>query len=252
MSNCDSDSDTIEKDAFELELSSFKTTYEIDELIEINITSDENIIEIVGSTDNFETNFNQTRYTTDNSGFGKIAKVYLSFDTLDKKTIHFKIKNSNKEEIEKSIEIDIIRGPAVKIKNIKIKSFYKINETWDSEFGNEDVNRLADVIFGIRKGKFHPFDKDFNFTNWFISNVKENQGDLTWSVSSKNLYLNPNRILKLSLVDDDGNNIGESLIYDTPYERDIDFKQYTISKPNFILYKDDTENLEIELELEWP
>ncbi|MEL0651636.1 hypothetical protein V6246_09395 [Algibacter sp. TI.3.09] len=108
------------------------------------------------------------------------------------------------EEVIKTMTVSITRGNTIRITSVKIISFSNINNTWDSEFSDSDTNRLADVFFNLRKQKPDSKQGGLSFQNWFKSEVKENQGDLTWDLSSKNLYLNPEFALQFSMADDDG------------------------------------------------
>jgi hypothetical protein len=218
----------------------------IDEMIMVSVSADEAISSIEVSTDNFVTNYNQQ------SNFGTNTLLYLSFDTLGNKTISVRAKNTNGDEATKTLNVNISRGNAIKIEQLQVVSFYDINNTWDPEFGDTDTNRLADVKFALLKPKVNVFNNSVNISNWYESSIKQNQGDLTWDLSSANLYLNPNLSLRLGLGDDDGNGVGQDLLLGPPFDREITFEEYIATKPNTITLSDPSINLEIELTLNWP
>ncbi len=81
------------------------------------------------------------------------------------------------------------------IKAIVVDSFKNINGSWDPEYTNDNINRLADLKFLLRKkfistsfyGKL-----ESSTQNWYFSELLENQGNLTWDLNDKSLYIDPN------------------------------------------------------------
>ena len=227
-----------------------KTSNVIDETIAIDVTGNENIMTIQASLDDFQTTILDR--TISPQGFSTKTTLYFSFDDLGSKTINIKAFNSKGDAITKDFTTTIDRGNTVKINSVKVISFSNINGTWDSEFANNDINRLADVLFNLRKPKVGITENTFNFQNWFKSEVKENQGDLTWGVSSENLYLNPQFSLQFSTGDDDGGGIAQDIMLGPPFEREITFQEHIATKPSTITLKVDDIDLEVEFTLEWP
>lgn len=233
---------------FNIELSSNSTAI-IDEIIVVEITGNENIMTLEVSLDNFQTTFfNQTN----SNGFGTSTSLYFSFDELGNKIISIKAINTNGDETIKAKSIIISRGNAVKITSVQIVSFSNINNTWDPEFPSTDINHLADVFFNFQKPKVGITSNSFNFQNWFLSSIKENQGDLIWNVASEDLYLDPNFTLHYSMGDDDGGGVSQDIMLGPPFEREIIFANYIVTQPATITLSDSSINLEVLLTLDWP
>ncbi len=232
-----------EEPTFNIELSANLNAV-VDEVIAVTISSNETMSSLGFSFDNFETGVST-------SVSSKNEVRYFSFDKLGTNTVYFSAKNSEGVESVKTLNVNVTRGNAVKIIEVKVISFSGIDTTWDIEFSDTDVNRLADVIFALRKPKISVTENVANIQTWFISNVKENQGDLTWDVSDESLYLNPEFTLQFSLSDDDGGGIGQDLMFGPPLERAISFQEQMAAKPSEIILKVDEIDLEVVFQLEW-
>jgi hypothetical protein len=235
----------IIKDNFTVNVTTQKTTVNIDEVVSVTLNASENISAIDVSTDNFETEATVLPTNTKNS------TLYFKFNSLGSKTINIKSTNSTGELVEKSIVIDVVRGNAIKINSVKVVSFYNINQTWDNEYADTDVNRLADVFFILLKPEVNLTTGDFSSKNWYQSTVKQNQGDLTWDLTSENLYIDPNLSILVGLADDDGT-YKEDLLMGPPSEREINLSDYLSTKPTTIKYTVPEINLDMELNVEWP
>lgn len=231
---------------FSIELSANDSVV-IDEIIPIDIIGNENIMTLEASLDNFQTTlFNQTN----SNGFGITASLYFNFDELGSKTISIKAINSNGDEDIKTTNVSISRGNSIKITNVEIVSFSNINNTWDSEFPSTDINHLADVFFHLRKPQVSITTGSLGFQDWFTSIIKENQGDLTWDVSSEELYLDPQLSLQYSMADDDGS-VNQDLMLGPPFEREITFSEHISTQPSTITLSVADIDLEVVLTLEW-
>ena len=141
----------------------------------------------------------------------------------------------------------------VKIKSVKVISFKNINGSWDTEYANDNINRLADVIFSLEKNHISSsFDAiNYNTYLWYRSSIKENQGDLTWDLSAENLYIDPNLLFKFGLGDDDTGGIGEDLLLGPPFSIDFELKNFIVDKPSKVTLKKNDIELEVLFELEW-
>lgn len=111
---------------------------------------------------------------------------------------------------------------------------------------------MADVFFNLQKPKIGILENTFSFQNWFLSPVKENQGNLTWDVSADNLYLNPDFSLQYSMGDDDGGGIAQDIMLGPPFEREITFLEHMASQPATITLNVPSIDLEVILTLDWP
>ncbi|MBR9845303.1 MAG: hypothetical protein GYB35_03935 [Algicola sp.] len=244
-SSDDSEGPQDNNTTFDIILTASSESVVIDELLTVNITSTSNITNIEGFANDQSISFNLQ------SDFGTGTTLYFSFDTLGNKTISVTAKNASGQESIKTISVDVERGNAIKINQLQINSFSDINNTWDPEFVDSDPNRLADVFFGIVKGKINPFEGGLNFQNWHTSIVKENQGDLTWDLSTENLYLDPNQLIRIGLADDDGGGISQDLLLGPPSYRELSFSEYIILAPSTVTVSDPSIDLEISLTLDW-
>ncbi len=248
-STSDVSTDKSNNPTFSVDLSGDSTAL-VDETIAIDITGNENIMTLLASLDNFQTTvLNQT---ISPQGFGTVTKLYFSFDDLGSKTIYIKAINNMGDESIKTFNVTVSRGNAIKIMSVQVVSFSNIDNTWDPEFPDTDANRLADVGFLLRKPKAGVTENSFNFKDWFRSAVKQNQGDLTWDLSSENLYLNPQFSLQYSMADDDGGGIGQDLMLGPPFEREITFQEHIATKPNVVSLKVPEIDLEVAFTIEWP
>jgi hypothetical protein len=245
--SCSSDSPTAKVSTFNIELVPSIVNVTVDEPFTITVNADEKMAFMGASIDNFATG------GLADLGFGNSYVLHFNFDTLGQKTILVSAKNGQNEVSEKKVVVNVTRGNAIKITGMKVISFYNIHQTWDPEYAANDSNRLADVYFGFSKSSLNNyFDTNYNIRRWFVSSVKENQGDLTWTVTTNELYIKPNGILRFSLTDQDTPSLGQDLLNGPPDFRDISFVDYLVSKPNTITYSFPEINLQFILSVEWP
>ncbi len=223
------------------------TTAVIGQQFTIMLTSNQAMKFIEMSTDNFVTS------SGIGSDLGSSKQLYFNFDTLGEKTISIKVKNYNEDERIETVVVSITRGNAIKINRVQVVSFSNINNTWDTEFSGSDPNRLADVFFGVFKSQLRYFYTDeYSNSQWYLSGVKENQGDLTWDLTSENLYITPTSSFSFGLADDDGGGLVDDLMLGPPEVRTFNFSDYLITKPSTITYTYPSINLEFILTVDWP
>lgn len=249
--SCESNEDSITgenngntNETFSIELSANDNPV-IDEVVAVTVNSPEPMTSLEISYDNFQTS------TTSFSSLGNSTQRYFSFDKLgDNTTIYFKAINDDGEESIQTYSPTISRGNALKIKSVEVISFSNIDGTWDSEFPNTNPNHLADVFFNLRKPQVSITTGNLSFQDWFTSAIKDNQGNLTWDVSSEDLYLDPQLSLLFSLVDNDGE-FSEDLMLGPPFEREITFAEHITNQPNTITLSVPDIDLEVVLTVEW-
>ncbi|MEN9908692.1 MAG: hypothetical protein RLZZ540_1841 [Bacteroidota bacterium] len=224
-------------------------TVTVDQNFTVNIISPENLKGLGLSADNFTT----SSFVYPGSGFGNSTILNYRFVDIGEKTLYFQgVKDENTKSDIKSITFNVIKGNCVKIVSLKITSFDRMNTSWDPEYSNSDPNRLADVCFSITKLNFtSPFENKLNQKLWYKSEVKENQGNLTWDLSKLNLYLNPNNTFNFGLADIDNYPVAQDLTMSPP-EIQFSLASYIQTKPNSITLSYPQNNLEFILELEWP
>lgn len=232
---------------FSMAITPSATTVAIDEPFTITVTSNETMRWMAVTKDGSDpVNFSGSDFST--------SKVfYFTFDTLGSKTINIKVKNEKNEAVLKTVTITVTRGNAIKITGLQVKSFYNINNTWDPEYATTDINRLADVLFVlVKQQQSNPFYSEYyNNGSWCRSTIEENQGDLTWDLSSANLYINPNSSLQFGLSDMDGQ-LGQDLLMGPPDTKTIRFSSFIATKPSTITYSFPEVNLEFTVTVEWP
>ncbi len=247
MASCSSESNENENsNTFSITLTPSATNVVIDQSFTINVGANEEIKELWVSTDNFATGGYAQRQ------FGTIYTLNFNFDTLGQKTISVRAKNQDNLVSEKQVIVTVSRGNALKINGVQVISFYGINTTYDPEFPATNPNHLADLRFGLSKNKLgNPLDNIYSPVFWYLSNIIENQGNMTWDCSNASLYLNPNASLKFGLVDIDNGIAGADLLNGPPDYREISFNSYIVTKPTTITYTFPEINLEFKLFVEW-
>lgn len=251
---CDSSSDSSSDNQnptptnFTVELTSSATTTNVDEEFTVQVNASEPMTKIIVSYDNFA-----TTVVDATSDFGLSKTLKFNFDTLGSKTISVKAYNANNQSTVKTLMVTTNRGSAVKVTGIQVTSFYDMNNTWDPEYPTSDPNHLADVFFGLNKMKIgSPTYGTYGFTKWYTSSIKQNQGDLTWNIAGENLYIKPEKTIRLGLVDMDNPPVGQDLMIGPPDYRDFNLSAYTVTKPTSITFSYPEINLEFVLQVEWP
>ncbi|WP_395057907.1 hypothetical protein [Flavobacterium sp.] len=216
----------------------------VDENFTITVAANETIKGLGASLDNFATG---GQMFTD---FGTSRVLY--FNTLGAKTIAIKATSASGAVFIKNVNINVTRGNALKITGMQITAFDNMNNTWDPEFGPTDPNRLADVLFNFNTSQIYTyFETQMTKRRWYLSTVKQNQGDLTWDLTNANLYINPNREITFSLGDEDTPPVGQNLIPNLPDYRIISFANYLTTKPTTITYSFPDANLSFIMTVEW-
>ena len=244
-----SPSDTPTKtDGFDFQLVASKSNVTIDEMFTVTIDANMSMTSLDISLDNFATEFGSTE------NFGKSKTLYFSFDTLGQKTITIRAKNNTTSgDVVKTIVINVTRGNAIKITGLKVLNFYNMNETWDPEYSANDPNRLADVGFAFTKTRLDNYYSQSGFyRKWYSSEIKQNQIDLTWNISSADLYFYLNSPLKFYLYDVDSPPFTQDLMMGAPDGKQLDFSSYMVTKPNTITYSFPDIQLSLVLTVEWP
>lgn len=253
LSSCtpNSENEEIVSDKISIEIGISNEEFEIDKPISFTVKSNQNIREICISIDNWKST--TCRLAFDGENLGKSMVINLSRDKIGPNTIYISIENEKFEKMKKNFQVEIIKGESVKITAIKLISFKNINGSWDTEYSDTDINRLADLIFGLQKDYIQTsFDGiKYSRKTWFISDVLLNQGNLNWNLTDQGLYINPNFKFTFGLGDDDGNGIGQDILLGPPSDLEFSFKDFIQDKPNTVTLKKTDVELEVEFELEW-
>lgn len=242
--SCSSES----QDSFTFDAVVSNSTVNVDQSFSITVSSQENIMGIRYSYDNFKSSL--AEFPGD--GYGNSKVLHFKFLDIGKKTIYIKlIKAGNIESETKAITINVEKGDSVRITGLKITSFDGINTAWDPEYQTSDPNNLADVRFSFSKvGSLNAFGEGGNIEEWYLTSIKENQGDLTWSFLTDNLYIDPNAYIIFSIYDQDGPNLVQILnsSVNVPH---IYLSSYASTKPSSIDVTFPEGNVTFTLNLEW-
>lgn len=243
--SCSSEDSSFKFDAV---LNASKVT--VDKPFSITVSSDVNIMGIRYSFDNFKSGLGEFP----SAGYGTSKVLHFKFLSTGKKTIYIKlIKADNIESETKAITVDVEKGDSVRITGLKITSFDGIGTVWDTEYDKSNPNSLADVRFSFSKvGSLNAFGEQGTVEQVYLTSVKENQGDLTWSFLAEELYINPEGYFIFSIHDQDGPNLIQ-LLNNSVNVPHIYMKQYASTKPSSIKVTfPESNSIEFTLDLEWP
>lgn len=241
--SCSSESDSFTFDAV---LKS--STVNVDQPFLITVSSQENIMGIRYSYDNFKSAF----AVFSDQGYGTSKDLHFKFLTIGRKTIYIKlIKADNVESETKAIDINVEKGNSVRITGLKITSFDGINTVWDPEFEKSNANSLADVRFSFCKvASLNAFGESGTVQEWYQTSIKENQGDLTWSFPTEDLYVDSNGYLIFNIYDQDLPNLVQPLSNSVNVPH-IYLSPYAATKPMSIDVSFPESNVAFTLNLEW-
>lgn len=244
--SCSSDSTDA---SFKIDTLVNSTTVNVDEEISITITSPEEMTGIEYSYDNFKSSF----AVYPGSGYGTSKTLNFKFFKIGISTLYFRAyKSGNAKSQVKTVALNVEKGNRVKITGLKINSFDGINNSWDPEFITSDPNRLADVRFSFLKLNFlNALDDEKQIKSWYETSVKENQGDLTWSLINEELYTDSNSIIYFSIYDMDGPSLVQDLDKNF-YDKFFKLSSYATTKPSSVTFSYPEDNVEFILQLEWP
>ncbi|RXG23331.1 hypothetical protein [Leeuwenhoekiella aequorea] len=257
LSACDSESNTEEDipeqlPALRVQITTNTATPFVDYVLEATISTS-NPIKEIEVTDNGGLSYT-TKVSSTGDDLGTTLDLFFMYPTLGAYKLEFLVTDIYNQKVPFSETITVTRGNAVRIISAEVISFYNKDQTWDPEFNANDSNRLADVKIAFSKSKLvERFDTpSFEFDTWYISETRENQTDLFFDFSSEDLYIDLAKEVRITLRDDDGKNIGQSLMLDTPDYRILDFKEYNTRRPTKITLRDAAINFEMKFIVEWP
>ena len=247
-SSDDSNEENNNESSFVITLNQDINTASIDEIITINVSASETINRLDISKDGWQTSTNLS-----SPSFGNQTNVFIDYESTGNKIISIRATSTNGDTSERSVNVTIERGNAIKLQELQLNSFFDINETWDDEFGSIDPNRLADVFFILLKPRLNPFEgtRTTGTPVWYESSVETNQGDLHWNLQTNNLFVDPNLSLYIAFADADGGGLAGDLMLGPPFEREIRLSDYINSQPNPIPFNESGINLNFDLSVEW-
>lgn len=217
----------------------------LDEQTSVTISSEQLIEKFEYSFDDFQT-------TVERGHNGTSETFCISFDNPGLNTLDLRIYPVEGTAVENSIDFQINSENAVQITNIEINSFFDINDTWDPEFPDDNIDRLADVYFELSKLSCRLAEPQYNL--WYESSVTENQENLNWDLSSENVFVDIDGEFFIPLFDKDSEDgsADQSLISIPQLTPFIDLQDYNVDRPSLIVLENNTEQYNIEVTLSWP
>lgn len=248
--SCSSEtSETIDKgeiQSFDVQLDATTLNPEVDELVTIQVQSDQPLKEFSWISENV---------VRTHSGMGSDLDpdfpLYFQFASTGPKEVNLSFTSTSNKVTTKKLNFDVKKGNTVQIIGFRINSFWKIGDSWDPEFSEDNEERLADIALGFSKLMLFNFTQtEKSFGVWYISPVHNNESSLEWDLESENLHLNPDRPLGFGISDDDGGNISQNLLIDRIY-LDVDLSQYKEAQPSSIDFSNAEEEIDITIFLNW-
>lgn len=235
----------ISSSGFEANIQFAMEELRVDEQTSVTISSDQLIEKFDYSFDDFQT-------TVERGHNGTSETFCISFDNPGLNTLDLRIYPVEGTAVENSIDFQINSENAVQVTNIKINSFFDIDNTWDPEFPDDNINRLADVYFVLSKLNCRLAEPQYNI--WYASSVTENQENLNWDLSSENVFVDIDGEFFIPLFDKDSEDgsADQSLISIPQLIPFIDLQNYNVDRPSLIVLENDTEQYNIEVTLSWP
>ncbi len=172
-------------------------------------------------------------------GFTGTEKLVLEFTSITGK------------KLTKTLNFEVKRGNAVKITGFKINSFHNMNGSWDPEYADTDINRLADIQFGFRKlRQGHIANLYPAMSSWYASPVYPNEEQLEFDLSQNGLFISENNTLGLGMVDVDADGTAQDLTL-WHEELKINFQDYKHTKPSEINLSNTEYGFDVTVQLEW-
>lgn len=246
MLSCSKDDEGDTNTETIINLTTPTNTVVVDDLVTVQLTSSEPIKIIEVSSDNINfSGFNVNDITS--------TTLYFTFDIVGTQTKYIRFTNTKDyKSVTKTITFNVIRNNTIRIKGVKVNSFYNINQTWDPEFSATDPNRLADIYVAFGKDQLINFKTNtFSYQKWYYSAVKENQGDLTWDFTNESLYFRQNSIIQFSLADYDTPVAINFLVPNSDRFVYLDFTPYIATKPTTITFDFPLDQLQFVLTVDW-
>ncbi|WP_223032691.1 hypothetical protein [Hanstruepera marina] len=229
-----------------------KETVEVDEIVTLTARANETIKEISFSKDGGVTF--PSSYSTN---FGSTANLYFSFDELGEKTIIFRVKNNDGDFVDRTVNITVEQGNAVRLQSVQLSSFYDMGNTWDDEYPASNPNHLADVFFAILKPPLNVYQGTRGSVPtsswlWYRSDTRDNENNLNWDIQDENLFINVEELSTyIAFADEDNNGVVQDLMLGPPFESEIPLVDYMNSQPNSITIQESNIELEYTVGVEW-
>lgn len=234
---------------FEVSLTPSVNEVFLDVPFTLKVQANEGIEEITRIFENGEESINSL---TPGTALAKESlNLHLGFGSPGNNNVVLEFTSVTGKKVSKTVNFEVKHGNALKIVGLKINSFYNMNGSWDGEFSESDVNRLADIRFAFRKlGQGHISNPTPRLALWYLSAVYPNMEQLEWDLSQEELYILESSLLELSIGDVDEDGTGQDLTMGSR-ELSINVNHYRDTRPTEINLIDEGNGLDVTLRVEW-
>ena len=250
--SCSSDSEEEESNPFDLRVEIEKLSYGVDELVDFDIISEVDLSRIEVGIDILNDRIGQSSRFTSGQNLGKEFEHSYILTTVGPRKIYVVATDLEGRQSRFEFDIEVGLSNTVKINSISINSFEGFGATYDDEFPESDENRLADLyVFtekkyrNVRLNQPNSYDSD-----WFVTEVFENESNRSWDVSQENYIIGDKTPFKFWLYDDDSVTFSEIMFSPRGYLI-FDFSEYIETKPNQVVFEDESLSLEIVFDVQW-
>lgn len=177
--------------------------------------------------------------------------LHLGFGFPGNENVLLEFTSITGKKVTTTLDFEVKRGNALKIVGFKINSFYNMGGSWDEEFPETNVNRLADIRFGFRKlRQVHISNPTASRAPWYLSPVYPNMQQLEWDLSQEELYILESSLLELGIADVDEDGTGQDLAMGSR-ELSTNVGDYRDTKPTEISLVNEEVGLDVTLRVEW-
>lgn len=177
--------------------------------------------------------------------------LHLGFGFTGTENVVLEFTSITGKKSTKTLKFEVKRGNAVKITGFKINSFHNMNGSWDPEYADNDINRLADIQFGFRKlRQGHITHLYPAMSSWYVSPVYPNEQQLEFDLSQYGLFISENYTLRFGMADADDDGTAQDLTM-WHEELKINFQDYKQTKPSEINLSNEEYGFDVSVQLEW-
>ena len=221
----------------------------VDMPFEIKVQSNEAIYDITRISENSNQSITAAM---PNTGLDEqYLTLQFQFGYLRNEEVKLEFTSISGKRTTKTLNFNVTRGNAAKVIGFRINSFYNMNGTWDEEYAEDDPNRLADIIFALRKLKnIHFSNSTPAMRHWYLSPIYPNQQQLEWDLSQEELYISDRSMIEFGIEDVDENGIGQDLARSSR-ELFIRLNDYRDTKPTEINLSNEEYGYDVTFQLEW-
>ncbi|UGU17852.1 hypothetical protein LS482_08210 [Sinomicrobium kalidii] len=250
------------EESLEISVTSASQTYEIDKSIEFVITCEENMRSVGITRYTISSSGDTLPYTKTLSGMddapdnlGKEISIYTGFMFPGENKVGFTVESVDGKFIEKTLNINVAKGSAVKVKSFEVLSFYGKKEVWDAESPENAPYTLTNFLSLLSKDayliSFEGQSLQRSTNEWHRPEEKKKGETLFWDLEDRNLYIGTSARFSIDISGYDTEGISRSLLEYWPSEEYYTFQDYAETKPDTVKIRGDGGNLEVIFTLEW-